>query len=266
MQGTKDHVLDYAGFVDFVTVVHEHVTGLRSWHRRPLPVSDGGIRDGDATSATSLADDGASARGLWPAGGNLQTYRDEDSGVGRTRNTTRQEAAVAVESPAAETKVEADEKRGSPYGDDQLRMGRPNEATPWLGWDLAGLEDKVQAPDGNKSVGNTPPSQNIDPARSPAGRQHARDEETAGTRRWERGGDRDGDKHNDYERETDKKEDQEGDDEAKGQQGRHDQGSKEEPKINRAYGSTEGGQAASVNKIIAFQSDRVVRMLEGMFQ
>ncbi|CAM9477123.1 unnamed protein product [Ectocarpus fasciculatus] len=248
---TKDHVLDYDGFVDFATVVHEHVTGLRSWHRRPLPASDGGISDGDdATSATPLADDGPSARGLWSGGRQQQTHRDEDSGVCRTRNTTGQEAAVAVKSPAAEIKVEAEEKRDSPYSDDQVRMGRPNATTPWLGWDFAGMEDKVQAPDANTS-GDAPPPQNNNPARSSSGREHARDDEAATTRRRGGGGDHD---------------DQERYDEAKGQEGGHDEGSREEPKINREYGSTEGQQEASVNKIIAFQSDRVVRMLEDMFQ
>lgn len=247
-------------------MVQEHVTGLRSWHQRPLPASDGGISDGDENCETSLADDGSSARGLWPGRRKQQTHRDEDSGVGRTRNTTGQEAAVAVDSTAAETQVEAEEKRDSPYGDDQLRKGRPNAATPWLGWDFAGLEEKVQAPDANKSAGNTPPSQNSNPARSPAGRTHMRVLETATARRRGRGGDQDGDNRNENERETDEKEHQQGDDEAKGQEGGHDEGSREEPKINRAYGSTEGEQEASVNKLIAFQSDRVVRMLEGMFQ
>ncbi|CAN0524147.1 unnamed protein product, partial [Ectocarpus sp. 12 AP-2014] len=85
---TKDHVLDYAGFVDFATVVQEHVTGLCSWHRRSLPASDGGVSYGDENYATPLADDGSSAHRLWPGGRQQQTHRDEDSGVGRTRNTT----------------------------------------------------------------------------------------------------------------------------------------------------------------------------------
>ena len=39
----------------------------------------------------------------------------------------------------------------------------------------------------------------------------------------------------------------------------------EEPKMNRRYGTTAEEREASVNKVMAFQTDRVVRMLDRMF-
>lgn len=39
----------------------------------------------------------------------------------------------------------------------------------------------------------------------------------------------------------------------------------EEPEVNRRYGSTSEEREASVNRVIAFQTDRVVRMLDRMF-
>ncbi|CAN0068243.1 unnamed protein product [Scytosiphon promiscuus] len=107
----EDCVLDYAGYVDFVTVVHEQATKLRSWHR-PFPSPPPADQSARSTS-----------------GG-------DKNGVGVGNGAP---SVAAVPSPAS-AGAEA-ERRSSSNGEDSAGGGicgrvETDAATPWLGWDF----------------------------------------------------------------------------------------------------------------------------------
>lgn len=230
--------LDYYGFVDFATAVHEHVIGLRSWHpqatRRRLsspcettPPPPAALRGhGKVSSSASDGSRDSCAEGGLDYSPRVQLEREEkhiDGGRscgggakggrgggagGRGGGAEegwggggRGEGGVGGGGCAARPNAQG---RISPH----LGHRRLDPAVPWLGWDVSrNCSDIVDSASGSEDAG------------------------CGGPREDKKGGNE----------------------------------TEEEPEMNRTYGTTVEERAASVNKVIAFQTDRVVRMLDRMF-
>eukprot|EP00903_Cladosiphon_okamuranus_P021088 g19371.t1 len=186
-------VLDYPGFVDFVTVVHEHVLGLRSWH---------------------------------------QSQPGEKEEI-RAAPATRQPPV-----DAASSGVETEPHPSSKYAPPSLQ--KLDEATPWLGWDFAASNATDTRGTEHCSSSTASCSTDAIPGRKSFHNGKDAKAEPKDHGNIYHGGDRKG-------LEEDEK-------------------LTEEPKVNRSYGGTGGDDhGTSVNKLFAFQADRVVRMLDDIF-
>lgn len=247
-------MLDCSGFVDFATVVHEHVIGLRSWHERAAPASarQPNLLNARATN-TSTVDNKRSAAPLSLAGlhgnegqqgskvdGQRSAHQGATSPGGNVREKREIGIASATKQPFADTSFEVKTKLYSPLKGNLSSLRKLDVATPWLGWDLAAPNDtitgEIEGCSSTAAVASTFPTVGGETAQS---REDVKAEPKE-----------DGDH------------DHEGD--QKGHKGKEN--TAEEPKMNRTYGGADNdNHGASVNKLFAFQTDRVVRMLDDMF-
>lgn len=289
-QEEKHHVLNYSGFVDFATAVHEHVIGLRSWHPRttnrptsargtPLTttapvlggrnevssssaVVGGGGGSGSRQSPTEggsealqlpprvrLGDEEKNTNGMKP-GGNGVSGRGGGRGAGRGKRAGRGGGGAGGGGVG-----EGGERER--YGDGTVRefIGRTasEKDTPPIraprrleeekkvlqGGDFTGLRKAQQR--------HSPPSghRKLDPAVPWLGWDASRtDSDTAVSTVSVSRDVGDGNPR---------------------EEGKGGVEMEEEPEVNRTYGMTVEEREASVNKVIAFQTDRVVRMLDRMF-
>ena len=210
-QEEEQQVLGYSGFIDFVTVIQEHVMGLRSWNRRSatlpmtsIPETIQEARKGIATLSSPRREGFVSLheRALPRP---TQLGNDVEALVKKGINA----AACVVKS----TKQDIDgkeeglmlyEARGSDRSPSGFCLIDP--ATSWLSWDSAW--------------------KNVD--RSPTTVPYSLCDEHA-------------------------------------RFGRKEVEEDEEAKVNRTYGSNEDERAVSVTRIVAFQTDRVIRVLDRLF-
>eukprot|EP00752_Nemacystus_decipiens_P002009 g1929.t1 len=268
-----DRVLDYPAFVDLVTVVHEHVLGLRSWHQRPVPAvtSQPSSLHNTRANTTSRVESRERSTLLSPEGphdngenqpkhednssdsaimvraqGQRPAHHGETPPGDKEHDEEEEEAGVA---PAAERPSSADAARFEAETKPQQSLkgsppsGRLHAATPWLSWDFAASDDtgtKEIQRCSSAAIAATAPTLGGDNL------HYGRDAKAEPKDNGNIGHGGDGRRGR-----------EEGDDDKKR--------AAEEPMINRTYGGGDHDRGASVNKLFAFQTDRVVRMLDDLF-
>lgn len=156
-------------------------------------------------------------------------------------------APAAKQRPSAHTaSFEVETKPHLPLTEDSPPLRKLDAATPWLSWDFAAASnDAVTREAEHRSsaaaVVATIPTSGGEALHDGQDAKEAEPKDNGNTTIDRGGGDsRMGRKEED-------------DTEA------------EERKMNRTYGGDDGDHGASVNKLFAFQTDRVVRMLGDMF-
>lgn len=225
-QEEEHDVLGFSAFIEFATVIYEHVQGLRSWHRRP-----GISRSTDARPARLPKEPvpvgATTARGIQETSNKIKHCYGSKASVGagaKANNAGRGDTGGAeMEADRSEVagvkkltrkggtnQATATSTRRRQYSDCNSRI-EMLETCPWLGWDFVHRDSRASrciSPDGRELGGD------------PKGYGNELEEHKV-----------------------------EG----------------EEPKTNRKYGEEEGERASSVNKMISFQTDRVVRALDRLF-
>lgn len=254
-------MLDFPGFVEFVTVVHEHVLGLQSWHQ-PVPraTSEPPLSN-KRTAMKSRADNAKLSRSLsrvpqdgikgsqpncidnFETSGNIvlegrrAAHQGATSPSRKLRGKCDSGVAPATNQRSADTtSFEVKTEFHLPFKGGSSLIKKQDAATPWLGWDFAASNDtntgEVKKCSSAAAVATTIPTT--------GGETMQNDEDTKAEQKDASNNDHEGDKWIDR--------------------------AGEEPKMNRAYeGADNDTHGASVNKIIAFQTDRVVRLLDDMF-
>lgn len=228
-QEEVDRVLDYPGFVDLVTVVHEHVLGLRPWHQRSATCQPG---ERDEIRAEAVGAAAAAAAVSAPA-------------------ATQPSVEDGVDVASSEVKIE---KLNLSSKDVPPSSRTPDEATPWLGWDFAALfsNDTAVTREAERCCSSTASVSFASAGAIPAsgGKPFHDGQDAKAEPKGDDNNDRGGYRRKELEGEDEKK-----------------AALAEEPKMNRPYGGGPGGDdlGASVNKLFAFQMDRVVRTLEDIF-
>lgn len=227
--------------MDFATAVHEHVIGLRSWNRRTVsPPSTP-----RAASSTTRPRNGAvipmvainSSRLVSSVSSGLNTPACE--ALGDRRGSHRGDGGDAeqeIAPPGQEKEAERDDLVARPPGEGTPGNCSNRSANYRIGGSM-GRRNEVSPPSSGifRQVDVSTPWLGWDISREVSGTNN----NTAA------GGDG-------------------CDVDAKAEwKGRREEA--EEPKSNRAYGTTPSEREASVNKLMAFQTDRVVRVLDRMF-
>lgn len=247
-QTQQEHVLNYAGYVDFATVVHENSTGLRCWHRRLTPVPAAGA------SATS-----------------------DGNKIGLGVGTGSSSDVVVAVPPSVEARAERASFPGGGGGRGGGSCGgrKPDEATPWLGWDFTaphrdgvagGADISLGARNGGGSGCYATTAGKISTTRGKRCCYGASKSTSNASDEFAAFKDDDGEMKSSKAEDLKNRAQNSDKDVDKGSNnGVEDDQEGEEPKRNREYGATLEEREASVNQVIAFQTDRVVRMLDGMF-
>lgn len=256
-------MLDYPGFVDLLTVVHEHVLGLRSWQQRPVPAatSQPNLLNTRGTTTSRVDDELSTAPhslvGRHASGGKLpecegklgdsasivKGQRSAHQGEPPPGEKEREREEIGVAPPAkqptddtatfaVETKLHQVPSKGDSLTPPLRKL---DAATPWLSWDFAAPNDTA--------------TREAEHCGSPAA-VAAKIKASSGEA-WQSGQDAKAEPK---------------DSGSIVSQSRGDKAA-QEPKVNRTYGGDGDGNdhGASVNKLFAFQTDRVVRMLDDMF-
>lgn len=265
------HVLDYRGFVDFATVLHEHIIGLRSWHRQLSASTPPGV-----SKETLAANNGA---GLIPLGGlgdNSQSIRrTQDNGTGHISCLSRT-GGEAILPPVAQQSSQIDANKawiaGGPVEEGNVTAGTGK------GERAGGITDKKRRPTGNKpemestTMLDSPGTNCGSPGFSGVRKERRTLVSSAGS--WLLEGNltpwigwdvatRGLEETSDVAKEEGVIFSDKDDIKANEEKGRKD--GDEEPETNRTYGATADERATSINKLIAFQTDRVVRILDNIF-
>ena len=275
-------MLNYSGFVDFATAVHEHVIGLRPWHPRVASRPTSARGTPPTTTAPVLSGgkevSSSSAGGGGGGGGGGCAPRHTPAEVGSEYLLLPPRVRLGGEEKSANgTKPGGDgvdgggggggagrgERGGGGggererYSDEAVRefigqTASEKETTPLPA--PRRLVDKKSVIQSGDCTGlrkaqprHSPPSghRKLDPAVPWLGwdTPGAVSDTAVGTVSVSR---------------------DVGDGNPRGE-GKRGVEMEEEPEVNRRYGTTVGEREASVNKLIAFQTDRVVRMLDRMF-
>lgn len=254
-QDKVDRVMGYTGFVDFVTVVQEHVIGLRSWDQRTPSATNRPDADNAGTGMTSADNEPPATspwRGRLEGGGGKQRQREENSATSGGIEEGQRAADQEAKPPGKE---ENEEIESGSKAERHLSLncrpsqGKLDTATPWLSWDFAasgGINEKGAKYGSCAAAAAAAGATATAPTSAFGG--YARNEHDS----------KDEGKDGEYDHKD------EGDDGKSNSKWREEE-EKEEPKVNRSYGTQSDGRGVSVNQLIAFQTDRVVRMLDSMF-
>lgn len=246
-------MLDFRGFLDFSTVVHEHFVGLRSWHRRAERTGEGPAAEkGKSDTAKTGHVTGAALSGLQRQGDGPEGARGAPEPSARCGGRARKDDGTH---PGEVSRARADGGDDSRDGESEIGGalaehggGSPTVAKPPRAVDGSGL---------GETDGFPPPESPASPTPSGGRKEHlhaapwlswdtrlegssaACDPPTFGPP-----GGRDG--------------------VARAVEGGRS-GSEEEPAVNRAYGKGTDREPFSANALVAFQTDRVVRVLDRLF-
>lgn len=247
-------MLDYPGFVEFATVVHEHVLCLRSWHLRSTSQqsllntrakiesrADNERSDGSLLLAVR-GDDGNQSKRTIDMDGQRPARQGATLPGGQTRVAEESAVAPVTKPPFADTtsfgvktKLQLPLKGGCPP------PRKLDTATPWLSWDFFASNDTTTTGAKNCSSAAAVVADSVPP--TTGGDIVQNGEDTKAEPQDGGNSDHSGcrDVHNGEEKAA------------------------EEPNMNRAYGGADNDVGASVNKLFAFQTDRIVRILDEMF-